>query len=50
MSEFQQLQEVAIVIRPEEDNVAVVTAGQLIGGRLSGFFYPLDLADTTQWF
>jgi hypothetical protein len=31
-------------------NTAIIPAGQLIGGRLSGWFFPLDLADTTQWF
>lgn len=38
------------IIRLTVQNVSVVTAGQLIGGRLSGYDYPLELADATQWF
>lgn len=44
--QLRERQHVQLVV----NNVAVVVAGQLIGGRLSGYFYPLDLADTTQWF
>ena len=44
--QLRERQRVQLVVK----NVSVVTAGQLIGGRLSGYFYPLDLADTTQWF
>jgi hypothetical protein len=44
--QLRERQHVQLVV----ENVAVVTAGQLIGGRLSGYYYPLDLADTTQWF
>lgn len=44
--QLRERQHVQLVVK----NVSVVTAGQLIGGRLSGFYYPLELADTTQWF
>lgn len=44
--QLRERQHVQLVVK----NVAVVTAGQLIGGRLSGYYYPLELADTTQWF
>jgi hypothetical protein len=38
------------IIRLTVTNNAVVVAGQKIGGRLSGYDYPLELADATQWF
>ena len=44
--QLRERQRVQLVVK----NVAVVTAGQLIGGRVSGYYYPLDLADTTQLF
>ncbi len=44
--QLRERQRVQLVVK----NVSIVVAGQLIGGRLSGYFYPLDLADTTQWF
>lgn len=36
----------ALVVR----NVAVVVAGQLIGGRLGGYFYPIDLEPSNMGF
>lgn len=42
----KERQVIALTIK----NVSVVVAGQLIGGRLSGYDYPLELADATQWF
>jgi hypothetical protein len=44
--QLRERQRVQLVVK----NVSIVVAGQLIGARLSGYFYPLDLADTTQWF
>lgn len=44
--QLRERQHVQLVV----NNVSVVVAGQKIGGRVSGYFYPLDLADTTQWF
>jgi len=44
--QLKERQHVQLIVK----NISVVVAGQLIGGRLSGYYYPLELADTTQWF
>lgn len=37
------------VVTLEVDNISVVLAGQLSGGRLLGYFYPRDLEDADIW-
>ena len=44
--QLKERQRVQLIIK----NIGVVVNAQLIGGRLSGYYYPLELADTTQWF
>lgn len=36
-------------IQLQIDNISVVIAGQLVGGRLSGWYYPLSEEEDTTW-